>query len=154
MALDPRLTALVGTWRGEGTGTLPGMAPFAYTEEIRFEDLGADLAYFQRAWDPASGQTLHAEAGIWRLTADGRLIATIAQARRSEVSEGTFDGGEVRLASTGTGAADGVMPVTSSRRTYRFSDAELGYEYAMSTGAMAGPEQHLAGTLRRLKDPG
>jgi hypothetical protein len=81
MAVDRRLAPLLGTWRGEGEGILLGLPPFRYEEEIRFEDLGGDLLYVQRAWDPESGRTLHAEAGIWRLSADGWLIASIAQAR-------------------------------------------------------------------------
>jgi hypothetical protein len=152
MAPDSPLTAFVGTWRGEGEGTLPRMPVFTYQEEIRFDDLGADVAYFQRAWDPASGRTLHAEAGIWRLGTDGRLVASIAQARRNEVSEGTLRGGEVRLTSTRTGAAEGVMPVAASRRTYRIDGETLTYEFEMATGDMREPSQHLAGTLRRAGD--
>ena len=30
MALDPGLTPFLGTWRGTGRGTLPGMPPFDY----------------------------------------------------------------------------------------------------------------------------
>ncbi len=149
MAVDPQLAPLIGTWRGEGDGTFPTMAPFQYQEEIRFDDLGGDVAYFQRAWDPASGMVLHAEVGIWRATGNGTVIATIAQARRTEVSEGTIQDGVVELASTGTGAATDVMPVTASRRSYRLSGHELSYEYAMATGKADATERHLVGTLRR-----
>lgn len=149
MAVDPQLRPLLGTWRGEGTGTFPTMSEFRYEEEIRFEDLGGDVAYAQRAWDPASGMVLHAEAGIWRATRGGSLVATIAQARRTEVSEGTIRNGVVELATTGTGAATDVTPVTSSRRSYRFSGDRLTYEYAMATRDMAAPERHLAGSVRR-----
>lgn len=149
MAVDPQLAPLLGTWRGEGTGSFPTMAPFRYEEEIRFEDLGGDVAYFQRAWDPAGGMVLHAEGGIWRATGEGTVIATIAQARRTEVSEGTIRDGVVELATTATGAATDVMPVTASRRRYRLTGDELAYEYAMATGGMVAAESHLSGTVRR-----
>jgi hypothetical protein len=149
MAVDPQLAPLLGTWRGEGIGSVPTMEPFRYEEEIRFDDLGGDVAYVQRAWDRASGMVLHAEAGIWRATSEGALVATIAQARRTEVSEGTIREGMIELASTATGSATGVMPVTSSRRSYRLSGDELTYEYAMATRNMATAERHLSGTVRR-----
>jgi hypothetical protein len=149
MSVDPLLAPFLGTWRGTGTGTFPTMPEFRYEEEIRFEDMGGDVAYFQRAWDPDSGMVLHAEAGIWRATGAGTVVATIAQARRTEVSEGSAEGGRVELASTSTGAAAGVMPVTSSRRSYRLTGDQLIYEYAMATRDMAEAERHLSGTARR-----
>ena len=149
MALDPGLTPFLGTWRGTGRGTLPGMPPFDYAEEIRFEDLGGDVAYFQRAWDPADGQTLHAEAGIWRLTGEGQVVASIAQARRNEISAGTIHDGLVELTSTATSVASGVKPVTANRRRYRLEDGGLSYEYAMAVGDMTEPQPHLTGKLTR-----
>jgi hypothetical protein len=154
MAVDSQLAAFLGTWHGTGRGTLPSMPPFDYLEEIRFEDLAGDVAYFQRAWDPATGLTLHAEAGIWRVTGEGQLVASIAQARRNEISAGTIHGGVVELASTATSAAEGVRPVTAGRRSYRLSADELRYEFAMASGVMAEPQPHLVGTLRRAEEPG
>jgi hypothetical protein len=145
----PLFEPLVGTWRGHGEGTFPGMPAFAYEEEIRFEDLGGDVAYFQRAWDPERGMVLHAEAGIWRATGDDAVVASIAQARRNEVSAGTVRDGLIQLASTATSAADDVKPVTASRRWYRIDGVALSYEYAMAAGDMTEPVRHLAGTLRR-----
>ena len=149
MAVERMLAQLVGTWHGAGTGSFPTMAEFVYEEEIRFEDLGGDVAYFQRAWDPATGMALHAEAGIWRTTDEGTVVATIAQARRTEVSEGTVRDGLIELASSSTGAATGVMPVTTSRRSYRLRGDELTYQYAMATQGMDVAERHFSGTVRR-----
>jgi hypothetical protein len=153
MAVHEAIAPLLGTWRGKGRGTLPGVPAFDYAEEIRFEDLGGDIAYFQRAWDPATGQTLHAEAGIWRVSAEGEVVASIAQARRNEISAGTVRDGEVRLIATTTDAAEGVRPVTANRRVYRLLGDGIHYAYDMATGDMATPEQHLAGDLRRVGDP-
>jgi hypothetical protein len=149
MVVDPRLAPLLGTWRGSGEGTLPGMGAFPYEEELRLEEVGPSVAYFQRAWDPATGQVLHAEVGIWRLGEGGTLVAAIAQARRTEVAEGTVTAGRVDLASTATAAASGGMPVTATRRWYAVRGDELAYEFAMATGDMPEPVRHLAGTLRR-----
>jgi hypothetical protein len=151
MAAHPEIAAFLGTWRGTGRGTLPGMPAFDYVEEIRFDDLGGDIAYFQRAWDPATGQTLHAETGIWRVAADGDVVASIAQARRNEISAGTVRDGAVRLRSATTDAAEGVKPVTANRRTYHLTGDSLRYAYDMATGEMAAPEQHLSGALSRVQ---
>jgi hypothetical protein len=129
------------------------MTAFPYEEEIRFEDLGGDVAYFQRAWDPVSGMVLHAEGGIWHATSAGTVVATIAQARRTEVSEGTVRDGVVKLVSTGTGSATGVMPVTASRRSYWLDGDAMTYEYAMATRDMSTAERHLSGTVRRQPTP-
>jgi THAP4-like, heme-binding beta-barrel domain len=153
MALSSHLAPLVGTWRGGGQGTLPGMPEFGFEEEIRFEDLGSDLAYSQRAWDPESGRVRHAESGIWRLTEDEVLVATFASPRRTEVAEGTIRNGHTVLVSTNTAAGSGAKRVTSSQRSYRVVGDELTYEFAMTTGEASRPEPHLAGALRRVPEP-
>jgi hypothetical protein len=76
-------------------------------------------------------------------------VASIAQARRNEISAGTIQDGVAELASTATSAAEGVRPVTASRRTYRLGADELRYEYAMAAGGREEAQPHLAGTLTR-----
>jgi hypothetical protein len=149
MPVDSALAAFVGTWRGQGQGTLPAMAPFAYEEEIRFEDLGGDVAYSQRAWDPESGRVRHAEAGIWRVIENDVLVATFASPRRTEVAQGPIQDGHTVLVSTDTAAVRGAQRVTSSQRSYRVVGDELTYEFAMTTRYFHGPKPHLAATLRR-----
>jgi hypothetical protein len=154
MPVEPLMAALLGTWRGEGSGEFPSMQPFPFEEEVRFLDVGSrDLAYLQRAWTPSSGEVLHAEAGMWRCSPEGGLVVTISQPRRSEVSEGTIRTGVIELASTGTGQATGVAPVVASRRRYRLSGDVLSYEFEMATASVAEPTRHLVGTLRRLEAP-
>jgi len=154
MPVEPLIAALVGTWRGEGSGEFPTMEPFRYEEEVRFLDVGSgDLAYLQRAWSPASGEVLHAEAGMWRATPEGVLVVTIAQPRRTEVSEGAVRDGLIELSSTGTGHATDASPVVASRRRYRLYGDELSYEFEMATRSVAEPTRHLVGTLRRLAEP-
>jgi hypothetical protein len=150
MSVDPRLAPLLGTWRGTGEGSFPGMGTFPYDEEIRLEEVGPSVAaYSQRAWDPATGRVLHAEVGIWRLDEAGTLVAALAQARRTEVAEGAIAEGRVDLASTATAAASGAMAVHATRRWYVVDGDQLTYEFAMATGGMAEPVRHLAGTLQR-----
>jgi len=150
MPVEPLLAALIGTWRGEGSGEFPTMDPFSFEEEVRFLDVGsADLAYLQRAWAPSSGGVLHAEAGMWRCSAQGALAVTIAQPRRTEVSEGRIRGGVIELASTSTGHAADAAPVVASRRRYRLTGDVLSYEFEMATPSVAEPTRHLVGTLRR-----
>ncbi|MGH2462261.1 MAG: FABP family protein [Candidatus Limnocylindria bacterium] len=154
MPVEPLLAALVGTWRGEGSGEFPTMDSFGYEEEVRFLDIGSgDLVYLQRAWAPSSGEVLHAEAGIWRAVPDGKLVVTIAQPRRTEVSEGRIQDGVIEIASTGSGHAIDAAPVNASRRRYRLSVDELTYEFEMATPSVAEPTRHLLGTLRRLGEP-
>jgi hypothetical protein len=157
MALDPQLAAFVGTWHGDGTGTLPGMPAFGYEEEIRFEDLGRDVAYLQRAWDPASGQTLHAETGIWRVIEidpeSHVLVATFSQPRRTEVAEGPIRAGHTLVVSTKTAAVRGAKGVTTTQREYRVLGNELTYEFWMATRVFSTAKQHPSGTLRRVAGP-
>lgn len=153
MPLEPLLAPLAGTWQGEGSGDFPTMDAFPFEEEIRFLDVGGrDLAYLQRAWSPSSGELLHAEAGMWRCSPEGALVVTIAQPRRTEVSEGAIQNGVIELASTATGHAAGVAPVIGSRRRYRINGDVLTYEFEMATASVREPTRHLGGTLRRLDE--
>jgi hypothetical protein len=150
MVVDSPIRPFLGTWHGTGQGTLPGMPPFNYAEEIRFEDVGGDVAYFQRAWDPVSERTLHAEAGIWRVSGQGEVVASIAQARRNELSTGIIRKSRILLWSEATSSAGGIAPVKASSRSYWIKKGRwLTYTYSLAIGDMAEPQPHLAGTLTR-----
>lgn len=74
------LGALVGTWRGDGEGAYPTIAPFRYVEELTFSHDGRPvLAYRQRTWDPETGAALHLESGFLRTPGDGRAELVVAQ---------------------------------------------------------------------------
>lgn len=151
MAVAALLAPLLGTWRGSGEGGFPTMQPFAFEEELHFEDVGTrDLLYLQRGWDPATGQTLHAEAGIWRVTDDGALTVTIAQPRTAEVSEGTIANGVVELASTSVGRATPPSRLVAVRRRYTVAGDSLEYEMGMATESVATITRHLRGRLQRV----
>lgn len=154
MAVKPALSALIGIWRGEGSGEFPTMESFRYREEVEFRDIGAPfLVYLQRAWSAEDGELLHAEAGVWRVSDDGRLAVTVALPRVSEVSEGRVGDGVIDLASTSVRRAEGGSALTATRRRYRRDGDELRYEIEMATASVSETTRHLAGTLRRLAEP-
>jgi hypothetical protein len=74
------LAALVGTWRGEGEGHYPTIAPFRYGEEVVFAHDGRPvLAYRQRTWNIDSEAPMHVESGFLRGQMDGHAELVVAQ---------------------------------------------------------------------------
>jgi hypothetical protein len=154
MAVDPRLAPLIGTWRGGGQGTFPGFGSFEFDEEVAFTSAGDDLAYLQQAWARHTGDTLHAEAGMWRLNEEVGLIVTVALPRVVEVSLGTATGDRWQVTSSQVARAPGGARLVASARRYWLVDEELHYEVDLAAGAMSAPEHHLSGRLRRVEGPG
>ena len=67
--MDNPLEFLVGTWRGEGVGAVPGGGgpDYPYSEELRiFSDGTPWLAYSSRIVSTEDGRWLHSESGWWR----------------------------------------------------------------------------------------
>ncbi len=145
------LADFIGTWRGEGRGTYPTIADFAYGEEILLRAAGRPfLLYEQRTWSLDDGQPLHAEAGYWRPKPAGRIEILVAQATGMvEVDEGTLDDGRIRVASRAVASAGSGPDVTAVERDLRVTGDELRYELKME--AMGRPLLvHLVATLRRV----
>ncbi len=149
-ALLRPLAGLLGTWRGEGAGEYPTIAPFRYGEEVRFWHVGKPfLAYAQRTWALDDGRPLHAETGYWRLTPTGTVEVVLAHPTGVvEVLEGRLEGRRVDLASTATARTGSAKEVTELRRVFELGDGVLAYTLAMA--AVGQPLQHhLAAELRR-----
>jgi hypothetical protein len=148
VALEP-LAFLLGTWRGDGDGVYPGIAPFRYTEELSFEHVGdAFLLITESSWTP-DGAPLHFERGTLRPVGDGAVDLTLAHPIGvAEVAEGTIDGTTVTLASTAVVRTPTGSPVTGITRRYRREGDELSYDLDM---AMEGVERtfHVRARLRR-----
>jgi len=147
------LAPFIGTWRGQGRGTYPTITDFGYGEEIRLRDVGRPfLLYEQRTWSLDDGRPLHAEAGYWRPTPDGRLEILVAQATGMvEIDEGTVRDGRIAVTSRTVAAASSGPDVTSVARAMEVVGDEIRYELRMA--AVGRPLLvHLVATLIRVPD--
>jgi hypothetical protein len=146
------LAGLIGTWRGEGAGTYPTIAPFRYGEEISFHSTGKPfLAYEQRTWAMDDGRPLHAEAGYWRPRPDSSVEVVMAHPPGIvEVLEGRLEGGRIDLASTTVATTSTAVEVTALRRVFELRGDVLAYTLSMA--AVGQPLQHhLSAELRRTE---
>jgi len=145
------LAFLLGTWRGEGAGHYPTVADFTYTEEITFGHVGKPmLTYRQQTRDAVTGEPRHAEVGYWRVTGPGVLEVVLAHPTGvTEVSEGTFDGGAIEVATTQLAATSTAKEVTELRRHIQVDGDTLRYDLEMA--AVGQPlTHHLEATLHRI----
>jgi THAP4-like, heme-binding beta-barrel domain len=148
-ALQP-LAFLIGTWRGEGHGSYPGIEPFDYGEEVSFGHTGrAYLIYTLRTWHP-DGSPSHHEAGFLRVVGDGRYELVLAQSGgRLEYAEGSLNGTRLELVSREVVNAATAHPVEAVMRTLTLDGEELRSELSMA--AMGHPMQpHVASVLRSV----
>jgi hypothetical protein len=148
------LARLVGTWRGEGEGAYPTIAPFTYREEVVFSHDGRPvLAYRQRTWRSDSDVAMHVESGFLRGRIDGRAELIVAQptgfgevASLDIVVDGetlVLDGGRTTLQ-----RSPSAKDVADVRRRFRIIGDELHYDLWMT---YAGHEDvhHLRALLHR-----
>jgi hypothetical protein len=146
-----RLAFLLGTWRGDGKGEYPTIAPFAYREELRFWHNGKPfLAYSQRTWDPETKLPRHGEMGYWRPVASDRVEIVLAHPTGIvEIQEGTLDGTRIKVASTMVGTTATAKQVTTLERLFTVESDVMRYELRMA--AVGQPLQHhLAAELLRV----
>jgi len=144
------LAFLLGTWRGEGKGQYPTIAPFGYGEEIRFWHVGKPfLAYAQRTWALDDGRPLHGESGYWRGLPDGSIEVVLAHPNGiAELATGTVRGTTLACTSSSITRTPSAKAVTALARRITVDDDVLRYEVDMA--AMDQPMQlHLTAALRR-----
>jgi hypothetical protein len=137
LAVDPQLlelSFLLGTWRGAGEGSWPGLESFTYGEELTFEHDGdAFLLYAQRSWSLDDESPIHFERGFLRPAGAGRVELVLAHPIGiTEVAEGTVRGGVVEVASIAVGLTASASPVTELTRRIDVSGDELRYELHMA----------------------
>jgi len=148
---------LLGTWRGEGRGEYPTIAPFRYGEEIRFWHVGKPfLAYTQKTWSLTPGddnRPLHAESGYWRPRPGGRLEVILAHPTGiAEIQEGTVADGRIDLAATSITRTASAKEVTGLTRRFELDGPDL-LRYEIGMAAVGEPLQfHLAAELRRVDE--
>lgn len=155
MSLAPnlaRVSPLLGTWRGEGSGYYPTIDDFSYTEEVTFTDVGKPfLLYVQRTWGP-DGSPMHTETGYLRVVGPGAVEFVLSQPTgQAELAEGTLTAEgdtlvielEARVLNTAT-----AKHVENTRRTYRLAGDTLTTAFDM---AAVGQEmtRHLDSRMRR-----
>ena len=152
LALGP-LAALVGTWRGEGEGAYPTIAPFRYREEVEFAHDGRPvLAYRQRTWRIDTDAPMHVESGYLRGGTEGHAELVVAQptgfgeVATLEVREDdglVLDGSRSVLARTPS-----AKEVADVRRRFRIVGDSLHYDLWM-TYAGHVDTHHLRAVLHR-----
>jgi hypothetical protein len=155
MELHPalaELAPLIGTWRGEGRGEYPTIAPFDYGEEVVVTPARGKpyLVYEQRTFSLATGAPMHRETGYWRGVGPGRVEVVLAHPFGAvEVLEGTVADGVLRLASTSVRTTSSAKAIERIERDVEVAGEDLRYVVRMA--AVGLPLQHhLAATLHRV----
>lgn len=155
------LEFLIGTWRGEGAGAVPGGgAPdFGYAEELTFRCEGEPwLSYWTRATAlDGDERVVHAEAGWWRPQPagdDGSVEIEVVLTNAFGVAEVLLGalvpdraGVHVDLASEVVTRTRTSVPVTADKRLYARRGDKLMYAVDLSVGEGLAP--HLAAALDR-----
>jgi nitrobindin-like protein len=145
-----QLAILIGTWSGTGHEEYPTVDDAEYAEEMTFSHAGEGfLTYVQRAWAPASGATLHAEAGFWRPGEPGRIEVCLGHPLGlAEISEGTVEGATIELRSRTVARSATGEPVSGVERRYAVDGDTMSYDLWMALDHVE-MTHHLSATLRR-----
>jgi hypothetical protein len=150
---------LIGTWRGEGAGAVPGGdgPDYRYAEELTFDNDGSPwLTYSTRVTDPVDGRVLHEESGWWRpLPADpsGTVHVEAVLVQASGVVEVLLgglvsgpSGVHVELSSDVVARTPSAPPVAADKRMYAVRGGKLMYAIDLAT-TEEGLRPHLAAAL-------
>lgn len=147
------LAFLLGTWRGEGEGAYPTIAPFRYGEEVTFSHVGKPfLAYQQKTWSAEDRRPLHSESGYLRCPGPGRAELVVAHPTgHNETSEGSLEGRTLSLASTTVARTASAKPVEQVTRSLSVSPDGGRLEYKLGMAAVSQPlGPHLHASLTRV----
>jgi THAP4-like, heme-binding beta-barrel domain len=158
------LEFLVGTWRGEGVGAVPGGGgpDYPYSEELRIHRDGSPwLAYSSRVVSTEDGRWLHSEAGWWRALPEAKDSAVgveLVVTRPTGVTEVLIGrivagpaGDQVELASDVVARTPTAEAITADRRLYAVRAGKLMYAIDLAAGG-TGLMPHLAAALDRAPD--
>jgi hypothetical protein len=162
-ALRP-LEFLVGTWRGEGVGAVPGGGgpDYPYAEELRIVDDGSPwLAYTSRVVGVDDGRWLHSESGWWRpqpAAADGSIGVELVLTRPTGVTEVLIGelvtgpvGEQIELVSDVVARTPSAPAFTADKRLYAVRGGKLMYAIELAAGD-TGLAPYLAAALDRVDD--
>jgi hypothetical protein len=162
-ALRP-LEFLVGTWRGDGVGAVPGGGgpDYPYAEELRIYDDGSPwLAYSTHIVSVEDGRWLHSESGWWRpqpAEEDGTIAVELVLTRATGVTEVLIGhvivgpvGEQVELVSDVVARTPTAPAITADKRLYAVRAGKLMYAIDLAAGD-TGLVPHLAAALDRRGD--
>lgn len=144
------LAPLLGSWKGKGSGSYPGIDDFEYLEMVTFTQVGKPfIAYTQRTRDAATGAPLHAETGYLRTLGGERGEFLIAQPSGIvEVHDVEFGRNSLLMTSSQVVSTPTAKQVDAVARHLRIDGDDLVYELHMA--AMGHPMQlHLEAQLTR-----
>jgi hypothetical protein len=155
------LEFLVGIWRGEGVGAVPGGGgpDYPYAEELRiYEDGSPWLAYSSRVISTEDGRWLHSESGWWRpqpAADDGTVPVELVITRPTGVTEVLIGrivtgpaGDQVELVSDVVARTPSAPAFTADRRLYAVRGGKLMYAIDLAADD-TGLAPHLAAALDR-----
>jgi hypothetical protein len=162
-ALRP-LEFLVGTWRGDGVGAVPGGGgpDYPYAEELRIVPDGSPwLAYTSRVVAVDDGRWLHSESGWWRpqpATEDGSVGVELVLTRPTGVTEVLIGelvvgpvGEQIELVSDVVARTPSAPAFTADKRLYAVRGGKLMYAIELAAGD-TGLAPYLAAALDRAAD--
>jgi hypothetical protein len=159
-ALRP-LEFLIGTWRGEGVGAVPGGGgpDYPYAEELRISEDGSPwLAYSSSVTAVDDGRWLHSETGWWRAVPEAdavgvELVITratgVAEILIGHLSSGPV-GEQIELASDVVARTPTAPAFTADKRLYAVRGGKLMYAIDLAAGD-SGLIPHLAAALDRVE---
>ena len=150
---------LEGAWRGKGRGGYPTIDSFDYREKLVFTRKNdSTLAYDQRTEKRMEGTDefvpSHWENGFISILENGDLELVNAQSGgRGEVLTGHIEvlDSIIRLHFVSKALMNDPRMV-STTRAFELEDDQLRYEMKMSTTKVADLAQHLAITLKRVRE--
>ena len=156
------LAAALGTWEGEGTGSLPGEPAFTWRERLRCTTPGTPTLSFQQRTTRPDGSPFHAEDGWVRvppeLQADdgGTAAVEVAVASPTGVVEAlagtlvtTATGFVLDTTSTIVAGTPAAGDVHETRRRWTLDGDGLVIEFWMATPRHPERFHHLTTTLHR-----
>ena len=155
------LLGLVGTWLGEGTGQLPGGAPFRWRERLDVGHGGTPALWFRQRTTRPDGSPFHAEDGWIRVPPElqvpdgpGRVeLAVTSPTGVLEALAGTADRSDVGVvldaSSTTVVGTDAAASVLATRRRWELVDDRLTCLFWMATPAHPDTFHHLTATFER-----
>lgn len=146
---------MLGHWRGNGHGDYPTIEPYAYAQDVIFQQDGRPFFhYFARSWviDENGEKVREAaqETGFLRCRPEGKVELLLTHNTGFvEIWYGEADGGKLDLTTDAVARTESAKEVAAGKRLYGNVEGDLLYAYDMA--AVGEPLQpHLWARLQRV----